>query len=183
MTIFFRCFFWVCMFPILCSTETYGNAYKYSSTQPIHIQADKMIAQPQKQYVEFQGNVRVQQDNMHLLADHLFVHMASSKKISSMNRDSVQKINATGHVKISWTDYQVEADSAVYIANENKLVISGDNARLYQGKNTISGSTITLHMNTEQIEIESKKGEQVEAVYEFSEDDIKSFNNQRNSNH
>jgi len=149
--------------------------YKHSANHPINIQADKMVVKPQKQYVEFQGNVRVKQDEMLLIADTLLVHMNSSKKGSSITRESVEKINANGNVNITWNNYRVEADTAVYVAPENKLVISGDKATLYQGKNTIAGAIITLYMNTDQIEIESKKGEQIEAIYEFTDNEIQSL--------
>ncbi len=168
---------WVVSFACICQTllssPVFGESYTHASTHPIHIQADKMIAQPQKQYVAFKGNVQVRQDTMKLEADRLNVHMIPSKQPSSMTRESVQKINASGHVKITWKNHRVEAESAIYFAPENKLIVSGDKARLYQGQNTIAGSTITLYMDTDQIEIESKTGEQVEAVYEFSEQDLK----------
>jgi lipopolysaccharide transport protein LptA len=149
-----------------------GFAEMHNAQHPVHIQADKMIAMPQKQYVVFKGNVRVNQDNVQLISDELNVYMNSSGKTVSITKESVKKINAIGHVRIKWNEYRIEADTAVYLPSSNKMVVSGNMAHLYQGNNNIAGSRIILNLTTEQIEISSKKGEQVEAIYEFSDQEI-----------
>ncbi|KPA19497.1 OstA-like protein [Candidatus Magnetomorum sp. HK-1] len=170
----------VFIFQLIFFAYAFAESENQKNVQhPIHIQADKMIAQPLKQYVMFQGNVKVRQDSMALKADRILVYMVQSKKNASFSRESIKKIDAIGNVYITWDDYRVESDSATYIAPENKLILSGNKAQLYQGKNTITGSIITLYMDTNQIEIESKKGEQVEAVYEFSEQDVKKFRDRK----
>ena len=146
---------------------------------PIHIQADKMVANPIENNIFFQGNVKVKQDSMTLTASNVSVYINKSNKKNSFSRESIKKIDAKGNVKIKWDDYRVESEDATYIAKENKLILSGNKAYLYQGENRITGSKITLHMDNNQIEIESKKGEQVEAFYEYSEQDVKRFRDQK----
>jgi len=160
---------------------TYGVCFAetHHVNHPVHIQSDKMIAMPQKQFVVFKGNVRVDQENIQLTADELKVYMNASEKTVSITRESVKKINAIGHVRIRWNDYRIEADTAVYLPSDNKLIVSGNMAQLYQGKNNIAGSSITVNLITEQIEISSKKGAQVEAIYEFSDQEIKKINRQK----
>jgi len=159
----------------------YGLAFAetHNSQHPVHIQADKMMASPHKQFIVFKGNVMVKQENIQLTADELNVYMFSSDKSVSITRESVKKINAIGNVRIQWKEYRIEADTAIYLPPENKLMVSGNMARLYQGKNTIAGSSIILNLLTDQIEISSKKGEQVEAIYEFSDQDMKNFHRQK----
>jgi lipopolysaccharide transport protein LptA len=140
--------------------------------QPIHIQADKMLASPKKKFIKFQGNVKVTQDNIQLTADTLKVFIISSGNPVAMTKESVQKIDANGHVRIHWNDYRIEAETALYLPPNNTLVISGNMAHVYQGTNSIAGSRIVLNLETDQIEISSKTGEQVEAIYEFSDQDM-----------
>jgi len=166
--IFFILMFWLFATNIILSAETHNN-------QPVHIQADKMVASPKNQFIVFQGNVRVTQENIQLSADTLDVYMVSSGKSVPISKESVHKINASGHVRIHWNEYRIEAEKAIYLPPENKLVVSGNMARLYQGKNNIAGSTIILDLATDEIEISSKKGEQVEAIYEFSNKDMKNL--------
>jgi lipopolysaccharide export system protein LptA len=143
--------------------------------KPVHIQADKMVASPTKKFIVFQGNVKVTQDNIQLSAETLRVYMISSENTVTMTKESVQKIDASGNVRILWNDYRIEAETAEYLPPKNKLMVSGNMARLYQGTNTIAGSSIVLNLETDQVEISSKKGEQVEAIYEFSDQDMKEF--------
>jgi len=156
-----------------------GNAETHDTKQPVHIQADKMLASPKKQFIVFQGNVKVTQENIQLTADTLDVYLVSSENTVNITKESVQKINAKGHVRIYWKEYKIEADSAIYLPPKNKLMISGNMARLYQGKNTIAGSSIILDLATDQVEISSNKGEQVEANYEFSDQDMKKLKSQK----
>jgi lipopolysaccharide transport protein LptA len=162
----------------LVAVYSVGRAETHDTQQPVHIQADKMLASPKNQFIIFQGNVKVTQENIQLNADTLDVYLISSVNTVNITKESVQKINAKGHVRIHWKEYRIEADSAIYFPPKNQLVISGNMARLYQGKNNIAGSTIILDLTTDQIEISSKKGEQVEANYEFSDQDYKQLKRQ-----
>jgi len=145
----------------------------HAETQhPIHIQADKMVAHPQKQYVVFEGHVKVAQDNILLTSNALNVYYDPTSQSASMTKESVHKILATGNVIIKWKDYRIEAETAHYKPSEDILIISGDKVRLKQGKNIIAGSMITLNLVTEEVEISSNSGEQVEAIYELSNQDM-----------
>jgi len=158
---------------IFFTSNTQAASSGSKSNHPIYIQADKMQAHPKKQYIEFQGNVKVRQDDIELSSDTLQVVMKSSKTAVSMTEESVKQITAKGHVIIHWKEYRVESGVAVYDPPGNKLVLTGEKTRLVQGKNIIAGSQITVNLETEQIQIDSKKGEQVQAVYEFSNPDVK----------
>jgi len=146
---------------------------------PVHIHADKMVASPQKRYMKFQGHVRVTQEGIQLNADELNVYLISSENSVAITKESIKKINAVGNVHIHWNAYKIDADTAIYLPLENKMLVSGNMARIYQGKNMIAGSRIILNLSTDQIEISSKKGEQVEAFYEFSDQDMKNFQMQK----
>lgn len=173
-----RSIFFIMMFVLL-----FINAIVVAETshtqQPVHIKADKMLASPKKKFIVFQGNVKVTQDNIQLSADTLNVYMISQGDTVAMTKESVQKIDASGHVRIHWNDYRIEAETALYLPPKNVLVLSGNLARLYQGTNIISGSLIVLNLETDQVEISSKKGEQVEAIYEFSDQDMKKFKSKK----
>jgi lipopolysaccharide transport protein LptA len=162
----------------ICAINEVSTAKMQDKQPPVHIQADKMVASPKNQFIVFKGNVRVTQEKIQLTADTLNVYMVSSEKTVSLTKESVQKIDASGHVKIHFNEYRIEADTAIYLPPKNKLVVSGNKARLYQRNNKIAGSTIILNLETEEIEISSKKGEQVEAIYEFSNKDMKNLQQQ-----
>jgi lipopolysaccharide transport protein LptA len=140
-----------------------------------------MIASPHQKKIIFQGHVKVTQENIQLTADTLDVYLISTNQSVAITKESVQKVNARGHVRVHWKAYRIEADTAIYLPQKKKLIVNGNMARLYQGKNSIAGSQIVVNLITDQVEISSNKGEQVEAFYEFSEQEMKKIKQQKNN--
>jgi lipopolysaccharide export system protein LptA len=153
-------------------TDT-GNLAK---DQKIHITADKLISDNKVDYAEFIGNVRATQEDTVITADSLKIFVKKNpdnKGTPDGGTDSINKIIASGNVKINFDNRVAVTRQAVYNTETGVLVLSGDNSRIISGKDSISGEKITLHRTTGRITVESGKEKRVEAVLYSGEKGLK----------
>jgi lipopolysaccharide export system protein LptA len=144
--------------------------------QKIHITADKLISDNKVDYAEFIGNVRATQEDTVITADSLKIFVKKNpdnKSTPGGGMDSINKIIASGNVKINFDNRVAVTRQAVYNTETGILVLSGDNSRIISGKDSISGEKITLHRTTGRITVESGKEKRVEAVLYSGEKGLK----------
>jgi lipopolysaccharide export system protein LptA len=143
-----------------------------TENEPIQIVADELISYNDEKYAEFLGNVKVTQGDFTINADKLIIHyegeLLENKKKSS-NEEVLKKIIAVGNVKIDSEQYHAEADKAEYDKAAKTVVLSGENARVVSGKNSITGSKITLNQNSGQVKVESSETKRIKAEF-FTKD-------------
>ena len=152
------------------------DARSLSEDRKIHITADKLISDNKVDYAEFIGNVRVTQEDTVITADRLkiFVNKNSDNKgASGVGTQSINKIIASGNVKINFDNKVAVTRQAVYNTETGVLILSGDNSRIISGKDSISGEKITLYRTTGRITVESSKEKRVEAVLYSDEKGLK----------
>jgi lipopolysaccharide export system protein LptA len=117
-----------------------------ADVEKIHITADRLISDTANNQAEFIGNVTVSQGETRITADSLtvfFLRRPDSTETSPTQ--SLQKLVATGNVEIKFDNRLAVAKEAVYITAERILTLTGPNAAVTSGDNTISGESITFY--------------------------------------
>lgn len=136
--------------------------------QPIEITADRLVSHGDQNYAEFIGNVEAAQGNFSIRSDTLKITYqrsadADTKGIS--DAESIEKIEATGGVKIKSDNRRAETDRAEYRIQEDVIELIGENSFLTDGKNTLTGSRITWHRKTGEITVAGSDQKRVKAVF------------------
>ena len=147
-----------------------------SENRKIHITADKLISDNDADYAEFIGNVRATQEDTVITADRLKIFVRKNpdnKGASGAGTESINKIIASGNVKINFDNRVAVTPQAVYNTKTGILVLSGDNSRIISGNDSISGEKITLYRTTGRITVESSEEKRVEAVFYSGEKGLK----------
>ena len=146
--------------------------------EPIQIVADQLISYNDDKYAEFVGNVKVTQGEFTITSDKLRIYyqgelLENEKKGS--DEELLKKIIATGNVKISSEQYNAETDKAEYDTAEKTVILSGENSKVISGKNSISGSKITLNQKSGQVKVESSGAKRIKAEFFTKEKASDSF--------
>ncbi len=149
---------------LLLSVAAFG-ANKASA--PIHIEADRMISQEQKNSVIFLGNVDASQGNLTIRCQEMTVYYTQDKgKKKGRNSSSeVKKLICRKNVEITQGDWLGTGNRMDYFARDRKVILSG-NAKAWQGPNMVSGKTITYYLDEKRsiVEQDRKKSGRVTAV-------------------
>ena len=144
------------------------DTHNLAKDQKIHITSDKLISDNDADYVEFIGNVRATQEDTVITADRLKIFVKKNpdnKDAPGVGTESINKIIASGNVKINFDNRVAVTPQAVYNIKTGILVLSGDNSRIVSGKDSISGEKITIYRTTGRITVESGSEKRVEAVF------------------
>ena len=95
---------------------------KLPQNERIKISADNLSVDNEAKFAEFKGNVKAQQGTNNIRSDSLRIYYKGGlggndkdKKVSG--EEVIEKIVATGNVKISFDDKVAVSDEAVYIAH------------------------------------------------------------------
>ena len=149
-------------------------AEKVASKKPpagdekIQITADQLLSSSQDNYAEFIGNVEARQGAFVIKSDRLRIYyknLQGRPKNPAMGSESIEKIIASGHVKI-WSDDRVaETDRAEWSVTDRIIVLSGENSKVTSGDNFITGSRITFYQVDGSIKVEGHNGQRVKATF------------------
>ncbi len=131
----------------------------------IHISSESMEAMDQSGKVVFTGNVVATQDDLTIHSDRLDVHYvkAGENVKGEEGGRSVEKMVATGHVRITKGARTATGEKAVYDRRAETVTISGA-AQVWEGRNRVSGDVIILYMNEDRSVVQSGSKGKVEAV-------------------
>lgn len=132
-----------------------------SAEDQIHVSADALVSDRTANYAEFQGNVVTTQKGSVMHSDRLKIFYAQDPKKGSKDpksQGSIDKIIATGHVKIEMEDKTAWADKAVYTKTDDSILLSGGNPRIFSGKSYLSGETIRVNRKTEEVFVNAGPG-------------------------
>jgi lipopolysaccharide export system protein LptA len=144
-TLFFCC-------PPPLSIAGSNSLYAASEEDGILVDADRMVLETELSRVEYIGNVTITQDDTVITADNVKVFFKeNSGSESALDddaadtiEDKIDKIIATGSVKIVTTEMVATADKAVYDLAAGSLVMTGDPATIVQGASTMRASEIEM---------------------------------------
>ncbi|MDD2273488.1 MAG: lipopolysaccharide transport periplasmic protein LptA [Desulfuromonadaceae bacterium] len=121
--------------------------HKDRSKLPITIKSNEMSADNKGKTAIFTGKVVAKQGDIIIFSDKLVVNYADKS-------ESVEKIEATGNVRIVQEDRTGFADQAVYESNSGRIILTGT-PRVVQGSDSISGKVITYYVDDERSDVSS----------------------------
>jgi len=149
-----------------------------AENEPIQIVADELISYNEEKYAEFIGSVKATQADFTITSDKLRIYyrgelLESEKKDG--DQELLKKIVATGNVKITSEEYDAEADQAEYDTDTGTVILSGENAKVVSGKNSITGSKITMNRKTGQVKVKGRGSKRIKALFYTEEDASEAF--------
>ena len=163
----------LCAVPAIAAGQSEPSApVKQTQDEPIQITADQLISDNAEQYAEFIGNVKAIQADWVITSDKLRIYyvgdLLKSEEKSNSTEQSLKKIVATGNVKIRSEQYSADAEMAEYDTASMTIILSGEDSKLFKGKNSITGSKIILYQKDGRVKVEGSKNKRIKAVF-FSE--------------
>jgi lipopolysaccharide transport protein LptA len=141
-------------------------------SQPVTITADELVSDEASETAEFIGNVEVVRGDYTLTADRLKVHYKRGDRASTpkaVGQANIREIVAEGHVRIVSTELTATAERAAYDAQNRMLELSGEDSTVASRGGAVSGSKITLFIDTEQFEVSGGPKNRVRAVFKRTE--------------
>lgn len=145
--------FTVSIIALVVFTASLGSAHgenaKPGIKGPITITSVSLSADNKAHTALFEGKVVAKTTDMTIHADTMLVFY-------SENGGEVTKIDATGNVRVLREAKVVTADKAVYLADEEKVIFTGD-PRAVDGDNMVTGTKITLFLGEDRSLVENSK--------------------------
>ncbi|MGD8369171.1 MAG: lipopolysaccharide transport periplasmic protein LptA [Desulfobacterales bacterium] len=135
---------------------------KAPASGKIDVKSDRLLVDNEKRIAEFSGNVVARQAETTIEADRLQVYYKESGEESV---EALEKIVATGNVRILFENGLAETPEAVYNVSTRTFVLTGAGSRVISGNSSISGEKITLHRDDGKVRVEGGQSRQVEAVF------------------
>ena len=152
---------------MLCAADS-----SQEKNRTLKINADTMISQKETNSVEFSGNVVATDIDSVIHADSIKVFLYTEdekKKIGKENRQNIKQITASGNVKYISGNRKAFSDKAVYTADDQVLVLTGDSPKIITGESFVTGKKITIFKQNSKIIVESGKSKRVEALFNSSD--------------
>ena len=135
------------------------------ATKKIHISAERLISNTDKNHAEFTGNVRARQGDTQIIADSLKIYFTGKSEPGQASpAQSLEKLVATGNVEIKFDNRLAVARQAVYITAQRLLILTGPGATVTSGENTITGETITFYRADGRFTVDGGSNGRVTAV-------------------
>ena len=145
-----------------------------SHNEKIRITADKLFAEIDTGVIEFVGNVEATRAETVITADRLKIIYnpdATEGETNTLISASIEKIIASGNVKINYNKIIAETDEAEYTIKSEVIVLKGERSKVTQEGHSITGTKFTLHRADGKITVESSTKNRVKAVFGPSEKD------------
>jgi lipopolysaccharide export system protein LptA len=153
--------------PASAENKSSGQA-SADTSQPIEITADRLVSNADEKYAEFIGKVKATQGSSQMTADNLRIYYEGNlvnPKEESSDQEMIKKIVAKGNVDIITDQYVAKADQVDYDVVTKILVLSGKDANVKSGQNSITGSKITFYQADGRIKVEGSTDQRVNAVF------------------
>ena len=141
---------------------------KNQSDEQIQIIADKLITNNTEKFAEFIGDVQASQGDLTITSKRLKIYYKenlANLQDQAGNQELINRIIASGHVKITSDKYIAESERVEYDLDSTVLVLEGENSMIKSGKNIITGAKITVHRKDGQIMVERSAKERVKAKF------------------
>lgn len=113
--------------------------YKDRSSLPITIKSNELSADNKGKTAVFNGKVVAKQGDITIFADRIIINYADKK-------GDVEKIEASGNVRIIQQNKTGTAAQAVYDSRDGRITLTG-NPKVMQGADSISGKVITYYVD------------------------------------
>ena len=113
----------------------------HNSNAPVDYGADRIELQDRQNRVVLSGNVVISQAGLRLSAARTLVNFSDTGTLR------IQRITATGGVRVARANEAASAEVAVYDFNRRIITMSG-NVQLNRGGDTLSGGRLVIDLNT-----------------------------------
>lgn len=135
--------------------------------EKIQITADRLVASQNHRMVTFSGHVKAVHGKVAISSDTLNVFYADPKNTSGSgyNRDSIDRIVASGNVSIEMEGKTATCDQAIYQTSTRSMTLTGENTRIQSKDSYITGKTVTIYQDTGQITVDGNDTDRVNAVF------------------
>ena len=133
--------------PVAAQTSLSIGGFSSNPDGPIEMTADKLTVSQFDGSARFEGNVRIAQENIQIMAQLVVVTYLES--------GGINQLSASGGVTVVTQTESVEAKTADYNLFSQNLVLRGD-VLLIQGQNAISSDTMTIDLTTGAAVIEGR---------------------------
>ncbi len=139
---------------------------KDQAKEKIHVTADSLSSESNARVAEFKGNVKVTQGDFIIRSDSLKIfYKESSEEKKAGTTESIEKIIATGNVKIESEEATAFSRQAEYDTNTMIMVLTGEDSRVIDKKNSVTGSKITFNRKDGLVKAEGDSKKRVKAVF------------------
>lgn len=126
------------------------------SSLPITIKSNELAADNKGKTAIFSGKVIAKQGDITIYADKVTVNYGDVK-------GDVEKIEASGNVRIVQTNRTGVASQAIYDSREGRITLTGS-PKVIQGDDTVSGKIITYYIDDDKSVVSGGGDSRVEAV-------------------
>ncbi|MGM0681298.1 MAG: lipopolysaccharide transport periplasmic protein LptA [Thermodesulfobacteriota bacterium] len=147
-------------------------------SQPVHIEADRMLSDQQEDAVFFTGNVVAVQGDLAINSRKMTVYYKNNGEGNNSQPEKmggqgqqINKIIASGEVKVSRGNLTAAGDKVIFALRDEKIFITG-NAKVWHQDNLVQGEKVVfdLQEGTTVFESGDQKDKRVKAVF-YSEED------------
>lgn len=123
----------------------------HDSKAPVNYAADRIEVQDKAKRVVLSGNVDITQSNLRL--------QAARTTVAYTNNDEIQidRIDATGGVRVNRGNESARGDVAVYDFNRNIITMTG-NVALRQNGDTLNGGRLVIDLDSGLSSVDGKSG-------------------------
>lgn len=127
--------------------------------QPLRVNAQTLEVDNKKQIITFRGNVVARQGDLTIQADVARVYYEKREE-----GHEIQKIVATGNVKIYQGNRLAMSQEATLYNPEQKIILTG-HPKVWQGKDMLTGEKITVWLKEDKSFVESGPERRVEVIF------------------
>ena len=151
---------------------------------PIQIVSDRLEAFNEKKMAVFTGNVVATEGDRVIKSDQLFLYYkkdeAKAKRPVKADSESgdLDRIEAKGNVRIIQGNRIITGEKAVYLSDEQKIIVTG-NPVMQEGNNTVKGGRVIFLLQENRGVVESTEGGRVSAVFHPEDKDKKDQEDKR----
>jgi lipopolysaccharide export system protein LptA len=120
-----------------------GKEKTKDAPSALDITSEILEVDKKNRLVVFRGKVRAEQEELRILSDELRAFYDEKGK-------QIEKIIASGNVKISGEDVSAIAERAEFITPEGKIILSGK-PEIWQGSDKLEGEEVTIFLGNKNI--------------------------------
>lgn len=163
---YFTLSFFIILFLLSFAFAQEMNLPKEQAKEKIHVTADTLSSESNARVAEFKGNVKVTQGNFIIESDRLKIfYKESGGEKKAGTTESIDKIIAIGDVKIESEEATAFSEQAEYDTNTMIMVLTGENSRVLDKKNSVTGSRITFNRKDGHVKAVGDSKKRVNAVF------------------
>ncbi|UCD83461.1 MAG: LptA/OstA family protein [Deltaproteobacteria bacterium] len=122
---------------------------KEKVSPPLDIASEMLEVDRRSRLVTFRGRVRAKQEELSIFSDEL-------RAFYDEKGEQIERIIASGNVKINGKDISATAGQAEFFPPEGKIILSG-NPEIWQGSDKLEGDEVIVFWGSERIMVKKAR--------------------------